>query len=256
MRTEQQRPPKEAIGAILEPVEGWWTSNTAWGKRFTGDMPEAIVPQPAPIDLFELKAAPGPPRSIGVQLYRSDKQVALGANCDVHAQVTYGAGGTSNTFLLDWSAGAGFTLLANTLRISIAPYRPVLDVVYSPLKNVILGATVGLGVTSNNHPVFTPRSKTQLNPGFTQQFAIPDFATGVHVMCFQVGPLANFDLSNLFIEFRSSSGATIDVQRGDVVAGSLFSVEGLRIPGSAQFVAFFTDVAFVVPFMCQFVLGL
>jgi hypothetical protein len=250
----------ETIG--VEPVNGWWTGNTAWGKRFSGDMPDSLIPTVNPIDLVSLPAAPGPPRAIGIQLYRSDKQIQVAGNCDVQALVTYGAGGTSNTFALDWSAGAGFTLLANTVRVAIRPYRPSQNSIYSPLRGMVLGATIGLGATSNNHPVFTPIGQTagaaaqrMLNPGFSQQYAIPDFATGLHVMCF--GPGFNaFDLTHLFIEFRSTDNSTIDVLQASVVASDLYSPEGLRIPGAAQFVTFYTDILFAVPFLCQFVLGI
>lgn len=239
---------------IIEPVTGWWSGNAQFGQRRTGDLPASLAGV-QPIPLLELPRAPGPPRPIGVQLYRSDKQVATLANSDVQCEVTYGAGGTSNTFKCDWSAGAGFTLIANTVRLSIVPFLPHGLNPYSALTGLILGATVGIGALPRNNVVFTAKRTAQYINNTSAQAAIPDFATGFHLTSVALGALP-VNLANVQIEFRSSDNTTIDCYTADSVKEALASEEGLRIPGMAQFVSVENKTGADIFMGLQFVLGL
>lgn len=242
----------ETVG--VEPVGGWWENNSGFGRRFTGDLPASLT-NVQPIDLLNLEKAPGPPRTIGVQLYRSDKQVGTAANGDVKCQVTYGAGGTSNTFLLDWSAGAGFTLICNTVRLAFVPYAPDGTNPYSPLSNLILGATVGLNALPRSNVVLTTQAPRVFNDLTSQQSAVPDFAIGFHLLAVAGGALPP-DLTKIQIEFRSSNNTTIDSHFASEVAGSLFSTDGLRVPGNAQFVSVENKTGAPILLGQQFVLGI
>lgn len=242
----------ETIG--VEPVAGWWENNSGFGRRFTGDLPGSLT-NVQPIDLLNLEKCPGPPRTIGIQLYRSDKQVATGANSDVKCQVTYGAGGTSNTFLMDWSAGAGFTLIANTVRLAFVPFRPHIFNPYSPLTNIILGATVGLNALPRSNVVLTTQDIRLISTATSQQSAIPDFATGFHLLSAALGAVA-VDFTKVQIEFRSSDNTIVDIVNASDVLGSLFSTDGLRIPGIAQFVSVENKTGADIIMGQQFVLGI
>lgn len=255
-----QRPPQwgelkpriENVG--VEPVSGWWENNSGFGARFTGNLPASLA-NIQPIDLLDLGKAPGPPRTIGVQLYRSDKQVASGANSDVKCQVTYGAGGTSNTFLLDWCAGAGFTLIANTVRLAFVPFVPEVTNPYSPLQNLILGATVGLNALPRSNVVLTTQPHRLVINNTSLQSAVPDFAIGFHLLCVALGALPP-DLTKIQIEFRSSNNTTIDSHFASEVDGPLFSTDGLRVPGTAQFVSVQNKTGADILMGHQFVLGI
>lgn len=246
------QPRIETVG--IEPVGGWWTNHSGFGRRFTGNLP-ATLSNLQPIDLLDLEKAPGPPRTIGVMLYRSDRQVVAGANSDCQCQVTYGAGGTSNTFLVDWSAGASFTLVANTLRLAIVPIIGHGLAPYSPLQNVILGATVGLNALPKSNCVRTTQ-RFNVFPNLTsQQSAIPDFATGFHLTSVALGGIPA-NLAGIEITFRSSDNTVIDAQLASSVAPALFSTEGLRIPGVAQFVSVFNRTGNDLLMSQQFVLSI
>lgn len=242
----------ETIG--IEPVGGWWENNSGFGRRFQGDLPGAIT-DVQPIDLLNLEKCPGPPRTIGIQLYRSDRQVGTTANSDVKCQVTYGAGGTSNTFQMDWASGAGFTLIANTVRLAFVPFAPHNFNPYSPLTNLILGATVGLNALPRSNVVLTTQPVRQFNNLTSQQSAIPDFAIGFHLLSFALGGLP-VDLTKVQIEFRSSDNSTIDVMLASDVEGALSSVDGLRLPGAAQFVSVENKTGAAIFMGQQFVLGI
>lgn len=242
----------ETIG--VEPVGGWWENNSGFGRRFTGDMPASLT-NAQPIDLLNLEKAPGPPRTIGVQLYRSDKQVTTTANCDVKCQVTYGAGGTSNTFLVNWSSGAGFTLVCNTLRLAILPYQPVIFNPYSPLSNLILGATVGLNALPGSHVVLTTQAVRVVPNLISLQSAVPDFGIGFHLLCYALGGV-EADLTKVQIEFRAPDNSVLDAVNAATVAGSLYSQEGLRVPGNAQFVSVENKTGADILMGQQFVLGI
>lgn len=242
----------ETIG--IEPVSGWWENNSGFGRRFQGALPASLT-NAQPIDLLNLEKCPGPPRTIGVQLYRSDKQVTTLPNGDAKCQVTYGAGGTSNTFLLDWSAGAGFTLIANTVRLAIVPFQPDNTNPYAPLTDIILGATVGLNALPSSRAVLTTLGY-RLQPNLTSaQSAVPDFAIGFHLQCTALAG-APPDLTKLQIEFRSSNNTVIDCHLASEVAGPLFATDGMRIPGNAQFVSVENKTGADVFMGLQFVLGI
>jgi hypothetical protein len=257
-----QEPPRWAAAPALqrvetigvEPVGGWWSSNTQWGKRFTGNLQARL--DDGAIDLLSLQEAPGPPRTIGVQLYRSDKQLALGAmNGDAQCEVTYGGGGTSNTFLLDWCSGSGFTLVCNTVRLAIKGVQADANSGYSPLRNVILGATLGLNALNQSKALITTAINQPLASAASLQSAIPDFATGFQLGV-DNGAFANINLAQLRIRFRSVSNSVIDSQLASEVAGALFSTSGLRIPSRAQAVETVNITGAAIRISHQFVLGI
>jgi len=255
---EQQRPElgRGTRGVMfLQPTRGWWTGNSAFGRQRIGDLP-AVGDQE---DLWDSGRLPGPPQPICLQLYRSDRQVAVQANRDVHAVITYGAGGASNTFRCDWRSGSQMSLVANTIRIAIETRLVVAGIVTGTLEGIVLGGTVGMGPGPKGPVVFTPRSVQTLISGTSLQDAIPDFATGYNLNVHDL--LAGFtgepDFSTIQISFRSANNDIIDSVLASSVLDQLTSSTGYRIPGAAQFVNVFNGTTSdFLRVQSQFVLSL
>ena len=91
-----------------EPRVGEWTDAPNWGRQITTVMPSTTN---FAFSVASAEKLPGPPRMHTVQLFRGDARSAN--NADIYAKVSYGVGAANNSFLVDWSAGAQFSLVAN-----------------------------------------------------------------------------------------------------------------------------------------------
>ena len=160
-----------------EPRVGEWTNNPTWGRMFTGVMP---TQSGTTFSVATGSQLPGPPRMHTIQLFRNDVRAAN--NADVYAKVSYGVGGANNSFLLDWSAGAQFSMTANSVRVDAVTYAPDGGTAYTPsAAQLILGATIGQGSIGHG-PVLTLTEATKvINAGAGFQWAIPPFARAVIV---------------------------------------------------------------------------
>jgi len=273
---------RAAVEALcLEPTLGWWTGNTQFGNRLSLDMPPAAATQ---IDVLDSRELPGPPRSFGATLFRNPRQL-LGANllpvvgqqsnvarnAEIYAQITYGAGGVSNTFLMDWCNGGSFALQANTMRIAALTYAPKLPAdfgaydnrrQFSGVSQLQLGATIGIdGTPPPRAPTFT--TQLQLMPiadVLGLQVTVPPFARRVWpvISVFDaVGPTPPFDgliLSEYIIE---ATGAFSQWQSYTLTAEIM--ANGLPVPGPVDTYAIKPTVAvptFAIRVAFVFELGL
>lgn len=240
--------------AVVEPLRGWWNEEPGFGQQFTGALGRTNVVQ----SLLDVDL-PGPPRAVGVQLHRSDRQVLAQANRDVWAEVEYGAGGIYNTFRCDWRSGTRFTLMAKTVRVSFVPHLSVLGVSTGTLEEILLGATVGINAPGGRSPpTYTPDETALIPTGTSRQSAVPDFATGYNLIVKDpaLGFVASTDFSLLQVSFRDANNFTIDAAQGNTIRDALSSVSGYRIPATAQFVNVFNNTGGSIYITNQFVLGI
>jgi hypothetical protein len=191
----------------VEPVRGWWTNDNHWGNRISKDMP----PTPGVIlDVTDSGPIPGPPRSVGVTLFRSPRIINDvnssndAINAEIYCQLIYSAGGVSNTVLIDWSNGGTFALQANMLRVSAVSYAPLFPAEFVPYNNqsqfvgvpskLNLACTIGIdGVSPPRAPTFTTRMRRLLatTPTLSVVATVPPFARRVWPLVFPnvvVGP--------------------------------------------------------------------
>lgn len=220
--------PPEQIVIGLEPTKGWWTGNAKWGGRFVGALPAA---QGAVVGITSLDYAPGPPRAMGLNLFRNDfLETAAPAlsNSDVRARITYGAGGFSNTFDCDWITGLQLKLFCNSLRVDMvtivrdatAPY------VAGPAVQT-LGCTLGINGSSGCICPTLTEPLTSIATGLTAVFPIPDFAKRVTLM-------SNDNASTVELEFESTNVLLQEVDQATMLVSYLAT--GVTIPGGAAYI--------------------
>lgn len=255
----QERPPTsndwdglpQRASVAVEPVSGWWTSNGKWGNRYQGPLPPAAGELGG---ILNLDRAPGPPRPIGIQLFRSDRNVAnFGAfNSDAYARITYGAGGVTNVFDVDFLNGQSFPVVANSVRVDFISYNPSLPLPYSPAAGIVLGATIGLGAVGCRCPTLTiPTGQIATGGSFTTP--IPDFAKGVSFISTDYSS----DATNIFAEIRTNLGQP--QWSGNFTRMQPYgSAPGLTIPGNAAELTVVNNSAIhpLVRFALVFHLGL
>jgi hypothetical protein len=163
--------------ATVEPRDGDWHNNPLWGRQFSGVMPPTAgtVFSVASSDSF-----PGPPALHTVQLYRGDERIAN--NADVYARISYGVGGSYNSFDMDWGAGAQFSLTASSIRVDAVTYAPDgFNAYAASTAPLVLGATFGKGTVGHGPPVTKTESMQRMAPGAALDFPVPDFARAVIV---------------------------------------------------------------------------
>jgi hypothetical protein len=187
-------PSEGTVDALCaEPPVGWWSGNAHFGRREKLVLPATEGQQVGLLDTGEL---PGPPRLISVTLFRDHPGLAGGSsvpiNADIKARVTYGSGGASNTFDMDWANGGSFAVQAHTLRIDALSARVEAfslagaDQPYNPNNGLgtrvqfAIGATVGIdGVSPPLPPSFTPPCRALTVVETQQAYNVPEFARKV-----------------------------------------------------------------------------
>lgn len=239
--------PANRVGAVcVEPTVGHWTGNNEWGYRIDTFYPQL---EGGLIPILNNPGLPGPPRSLALTLFRSALVAKLAVNAEIRAQLTYGAGGVSNTVLVDWGNGGSICIPCNTMRvdaISYAPFAP--PDVYNPTFNnapvkLTLGAIIGVeGAVPALPPSFTTPFAT-VAPGATLVAVVPEFAR-------VVVPVIN-DVGGSPADYRISAGGMNTL----VTEGMLRT--GLQLPFSFLTTARLTNNSAVNKVMCfKFLLGL
>jgi hypothetical protein len=192
---------------------------------------------------------PGPPKLHTIHLFRGDDRTAQ--NADVYARVSYGVGGSNNSFLVDWSAGCQFSVIANSVRVEAITYAPSGVVPYNGTNGVtaaplLLGVAFGSGAVGHGPPLTLTEQHLQVdfaagvNP-VTRSFNVPDFARAFIVRAENIGiagnppEKSNSDPSmatylNFFCAGAATSLAYGDCQIFGGPAGAL----GLPLPGGTQ----------------------
>ncbi len=256
----------------VEPWLGPWKGNAMWGQRNT---PRTFPPTEGFIlGISENSEIPGPPRSIGVTLFRNSLPVENSPNnADVKALITYGSGGASNTFQMDWALGGSFALQANTFRLDAISFRPRLNSVNTlafpydpgpipgggPIGQTILGFTMGInGSAPPLPPTFTtPGFYLNADGGPTQYTApVPPFARRVFVQLEVQDPSGSGTLpppvsADYVIRLDSVSAPTVFPLTDDI------RIHGLYLPAGVQSVTLLqTNLALVGSTLVSFLFQL
>lgn len=253
---------RTAVEALcLEPTLGWWTGSTQFGNRLAFDMPPTAG---VLTDILDSRELPGPPRSFGATLTRNPRitlgpnltpvgEANIARNADIYAQITYGAGGVSNTFLMDWSNGGSFALQANTMRISALSYAPKLPVnfgaydnrrQFSGVSKLQLGATIGIdGAPPPRAPTFTTQLQLVLIADLSgAQVTVPPFARRVWPLISVFNPVAPPFTVVPFAEYMIEASGNFNQWQAYPLSDEIMS-EGLPIPGSVDSYAIKSRVA-------------
>lgn len=247
---DKKRTPVEAL--TLEPTLGWWTGNTQFGNRLAFDMPatEGVI-----VDILDSRELPGPPRAFGATLTRNPRitlgpnlapvgEANIARNADIYAQITYGAGGVSSTFLMDWSQGGSFALQANTMRISALSYAPKLPADFGAYDNrrqftgvskLQLGATIGIdGTPPPRAPTFTTQLQLiRIADLAGAQVTVPPFARRVWPVMAVFDPSIPPFEPVPYAEYVISGSGNFSVWQQYALSDELVS-EGIPIPGSVD----------------------
>lgn len=239
-----QRPPvmgngPHFDGVIVEPAVGWWTGNNQWGNRFQGNYPASVD---LPIAVTTMPALPGPPQQVGISLFRSEPVGQEPQNADVYCELTYGAGGTSNTILLDWAQGGTFSIPANTVRIVARGYAPhdfpgfLNSAVYDPhdqnpphaVCKTTLGATIAVKGVAPAQPVTFTSPVIRLLPTDAVSIPVPVFGRRVWIML-GIGLLTPVVLADYQVQLFTRSGLCVG---GPYQVQEDMLTNGLQLPGS------------------------
>lgn len=212
----------------VEPTSGWWSSNGKWGNRFQG----TLGPVGEPIAILNLDKAPGPPRPLAIQLLRSNRNIVNFAsqNSEVYARITYGAGGVSNTFDVDWGEGQIVNVVGNSVRVDALPYKPLSDP-YVAAENIVLGATIGLGSAGCRCPTLTIPTPLPITTGSpARRYAFPEYAKGLSV----ISQDYSSDAANITYSLRGYG--VIPIWNGNADSIKKFeTAPGLQLPATASF---------------------
>ncbi len=247
---DKKRAPVEAL--CIEPTLAWWTGDTRFGNRISLDMPGTEGVQ---IDVLDSRELPGPPRSFGATLIRNPRitlgpdltpvgQANVARNADIYAQITYGAGGVSNTFLMDWSNGGSFALQANTMRIAALSYTPKLPAdfgaydnrrQFSGVSKLQLGATIGIdGAPPPRAPTFTSQLQLiRIADLIGAQVTVPPFARRVWPVMAVFDPSVPPFEPVPYAEYVITGSGNFTVWQQYALADQIVS-EGIPIPGTVD----------------------
>lgn len=174
---------KNLLGSLakrLEPLsilgKNDGPDSPTWGTGFTGFLPE----EGGALPLFDApRIGKGAPVARSVLLWSSDRVGAT--NADVRCQVQMGVGGFTQTFMCDWSNGAQFSVVANSLRIDAVTWRPNTLIPYNVTGDQIkLGALCVLGTANSKHLTYTEPLVSQAAAAVTT-YPVPRFAKGMRV---------------------------------------------------------------------------
>lgn len=223
---------------VVEPRRGPWTGNPAWGNRFQG----AIPPVGFPTVVLQNDGIPGPPRALGVHLFRTDRSADSNDNAEVYAEISYGAGGVRNKFLVDWISGVQFGLVASAVTITAVPYVPDPTSAFVTNARIELGATLGLSPPAPAYPPTFTTPRTTIAAFGTTAIAIPDFARAVTAYLpggIEADASFNFHRS-FFFGATSTMGrgwTTAEMKSGAVLVPGGANVLQIQNSGAASMVA-------------------
>jgi hypothetical protein len=222
--------------ASLEPRWGWWSESGAFGGRIQQQFPQVSGVE---LDVFSIDHAPGPPRPLAFNLFRSNLNLGGGGgrggtNAEVYARITYGAGGVTHQFVMDATLGTQVSLVANAVRLSFVSYAPNADSAYSaPTEGeIILGATLGLGAVAPGGAATFTTQYVSVAAAAEQTYSVAPFAR--RVLPFQplVSAAELHNWQDLRLRFCREGGATQSTVYLGEVGPALFT-DGIQIPGGA-----------------------
>lgn len=235
--------PPPARGApttqIIEPSDGWWTQAGAFGYRYQGPVPELageIIP------LTEQLHLPGPPRLWWINWFRYSRSIAEEVTTpygtwDLRGRVTYGVGGAQNVVEVDVSAGIQMAVVANSLKVDLITYAPIVIIssgnaeepIYDPGEvGVVAGAMFGDGAAGGALPpsYSTPAYEADGAGIIALDVAVPDFARSVVVHTNQDDPAL---LAACTLGFNNP-GVTVKLVNLQTVYELVTSEKGIAIP--------------------------
>ncbi len=215
---------------VLEPQKGAWVNQNLWGDQRTQALP-GVAGQVVSV-LGKNTIMYGPPAVHSVALVRSDEVNA--GNADVYALVTAGCGGIENKFMVDWTHGAQFSLVCNSLSVAALSYAPAAGFAYDASDaSIFLGAMVCKGTVAQGRcpATFTEPRTDILHPG-SAVFNVPDFAREVTVNV-SVGSTLNNNPATatlVVVRFVSKGGAVLAEYDAQVCAGG----RSIPVPGGSN----------------------
>jgi hypothetical protein len=220
----------------LEPQQGDWSGSNFWGDQYTSRRDANGVtnfPKTAGQVIGVLpknNRMYGPPKTVTVNLYRSDDPQV--GNADFRARVTYGVGGASNQFFCDWTAGTQFSITANNVSVDAVSYAPDGLQAYMPdtTDGFFLGAMVTEGASASEGLTYTEPLQSVTN-GNVLNFDAPDFAK--RIMVHSALKLDYTAATGIFLQFIS--GATLIAEYDLRVMGGYLD-GGILIPGGCRHV--------------------
>ena len=190
---------------VIEPSNGWWTQEGAFGFRYQGQIPPlagTVIP------LTEQLRLPGPPREWWIHWFRYSRGLETEASpsygqWDLRGRVTYGVGGVQNIVEVDVMSGIQLPIIANSIKVDLVTYAPqrLADGTepYDPGEiGVIAGAMFGDGAGGGALPAtWSSQIFTCDGAGvMAQDVVVPDFARSLvlHTNISDPAALAGVDL--------------------------------------------------------------
>lgn len=233
-------PPGASRIEVIEPTDGWWNRDGAFGYRFTGDptLEDEIIA------LTENLHMPGPPAPVWIQFFRFPRDISAAGvantNFELRGRVTYGVGGVQNIVEVDVIQGVQLPVVASSIKVDLLTYRPRNNDVYSS-QPVVAGAMFGKGAASGALPPtwttpFYPNDPFP-GPGLVQTFAVPAFARSVGLYTTVSDPTL---LAGSFLNFNGGGVIykTLDLE---VAYDLLQSEKGIPIPAGTNNLALLID---------------
>lgn len=219
---------------IVEPVDGWWRGDGAFGFRYQGQIPAlpgTVIP------LTEQLRLPGPPRLWWVNWIRYSRQIATEGTpygtWDLRGRVTYGVGGAQNIVECDVMAGIQMAVVCNSIKVDLVSYAPEIDgfgvPIYDPGSvGVVAGAMFGDGAGSGALPPTwsTPIYTAAVDGSLIVDVPVPDFARSLvlHSDISDPADLAGVDL------FFNTPGISEKVVNAQTLYSQLCVEKGISLP--------------------------
>jgi len=228
-------PPQVHPTQIIEPTQGWWRQEGAFGNRFEGRPPttaETLIP------LFEQQNLPGPPKPWWLHWYRFDRSisnelVSLG-NWELRARIIYGVGGVQNIIETDLIQGLQYPIVCNSISVQLRTYA-TLDTspyIVAADARVVAGCMLGEGAGSAAvPPSFTTQWFEKAGATDARIYPVPDFARS---LCVHTDATDSAELDGIVITFRSGGGDPLK----ELVLGDLYDAltreKGVAIPAGVN----------------------
>lgn len=222
---------------IIEPTQGWWRQDGAFGQRFQGVPPSD---EGALIALTEQLNLPGPPAPWWFNFYRFDRRLLNGetptlGNWELRGRLLYGVGGSQNAIEVDLASGVQFGLVCNAVTVQLKTYRPLSNAAYSVAADaeVIAGVMFGKGGGANGAlPAAFTTAFTEVQPAvdLVLSVPIPDFARS---MVMHTTQTVAAGLQDVAIDFLNAQGVCKTIDGFDAY-DILTQEKGVAIPGSAN----------------------
>lgn len=235
---EGNYPGRRPLVEVIEPVDGWWRQQGAFGLGFNGAVPD----EGEVIALTEQLKLPGPPRQWWVHWFRYNRKVAgelSSFNWELRGRITYGVGGVQNVVETDLMQGIQLAVVASSIKVDLVTYNPVPDQPYEPTA-VILGAMIGDGAGAGALPAtWTTPSMLVEAVDLIVDLPVPDFARSLCLHSTESNPANLLDVTLGFV--------TPNVAQKVVSFGRLYDAltreKGIAIPAGTNQIRLTAPVA-------------